>query len=57
MSSISMAVDSAATPAIDAERFNRQLYAVGGHVAQSRIQASKVLIAGLRGVGVEVGAD
>jgi ubiquitin-activating enzyme E1 len=49
------APSSAGAPvaAIDEQLYSRQLF-VMGHAAQSRMQASNVLVIGLRGVGVEV---
>jgi hypothetical protein len=41
--------------AVDDELYSRQLYAIG-HKAQTRIQSSNVLLVGLRGIGVEIGA-
>lgn len=43
------------TTAIDEELYSRQLY-VMGHQAQRRMAASRVLLVGLRGLGVEIGA-
>ena len=40
---------------IDEKLYSRQLF-VMGHAAQSRMQASDVLIVGLRGAGCEIGA-
>jgi len=43
----------AAPGAVDESLYSRQLY-VMGHAAQTRMQASDVLLCGLSGVGVEV---
>lgn len=42
------------TPQVDEALYSRQLY-VFGHDAQHRMATSDVLIAGLKGLGVEVG--
>ena len=41
---------------IDESLYSRQLYVLG-HEAMQRMGASHVLIAGMRGLGVEIGED
>jgi molybdopterin/thiamine biosynthesis adenylyltransferase len=40
---------------VDEDLYSRQLYAIGGHTAQRALSRARVLIVGLRGIGVEIG--
>ena len=50
----SMATEKLQNTDIDESLYSRQLYVLG-HEAMKRMGASHVLIAGLRGLGVEIG--
>ena len=51
---ISVPTEKLQTGEIDESLYSRQLYVLG-HEAMKRMGASHVLVAGLRGLGVEIG--